>query len=380
MSKTESVPVPPSETTAPAVPRKRRGITANQVTLLRILALPFPCWALITRPEQPWMWIAFVFGVLVGATDFVDGWLARRDGPTVLGGLLDPVADKLFIAMLLLPLVAHEECPGWAAGILFIRELLITTLRSSLQVRRQSLKTSQLGKLKTVVQMGGIATFYLTIFVPRDVMPWVHLVCSLVMLVLCFVFGYRNHRRGKGFLPPVWLLGGTPLWFLIFVGALLMEPLDVAFWQFIAMVVLTWVSGADYLWGAGRALLRLGLRGGDIIRTVGAIVHGLALIPLLGDKPFLVVPVIVSLCAELAYGGVDNAVSAELGRFARARPSLTAAGAVVVGACAWLGLVSDDTLLLLAWLLAAGSLLNAIVAFVVDRNVFLAPDRPLAAE
>ncbi|HEY4223689.1 MAG TPA: CDP-alcohol phosphatidyltransferase family protein, partial [Myxococcota bacterium] len=73
-------------------------ITANQVTIVRILALPFPCWALTVRPPQPWMWIAFVAGVLVGATDFVDGWMARRDGPTQLGALLDPVADKLFIA------------------------------------------------------------------------------------------------------------------------------------------------------------------------------------------------------------------------------------------------------------------------------------------
>src|SRR5688500_10802416 len=170
----------------PARPRWR--ITANQLTVARILALPFPCWALIVRPEQPWMWVAFVFGTLIGATDFVDGWLARREGPTVLGSLLDPVADKLFVAMLLLPLVATGECPGWAAGALFVRELLITTLRTSMAVRKQSLKTSQLGKLKTVVQMGGIATYYLTLFVPRFYMPWVHLACALVMLALCFVF------------------------------------------------------------------------------------------------------------------------------------------------------------------------------------------------
>lgn len=362
-----------------AAPQKRRGITANQVTILRMLALPFPCWALIARPEQPWMWIAFVFGALVGATDFVDGWLARRDGPTVLGGLLDPVADKLFIAMLLVPVVAHGECPGWAAGFLLVRELLITTLRTSLQVRKRSLKTSQLGKLKTVVQMGGIATFYLTLFVPRDVMPWVHLACAMGMVVVCIIFSLRNRANGKGWLPPVWLLGGTPLWFLVFVLALTLEPLECAFWQFIVMVVLTWVSGADYLWGAGRVLLDLGLRGGDLIRVVGAIVHGLALVPLLDDKPILVLPAIVAVCAELAYGGIDNAVSAELGRFARARPSLTAAAGLVVGICAWFSLLPDSTLFVLAWLMALASTLNAIVAFAVDRAVFLAPDRPLPA-
>jgi CDP-diacylglycerol--glycerol-3-phosphate 3-phosphatidyltransferase len=359
-------------------PRRRRGITANEVTILRILALPLPCWALIARPEQPWMWVAFVFGVLVGATDFVDGWLARRDGPTVLGGLLDPVADKLFIAMLLLPLVASGECPGWAAGFLLVRELLITTLRTSLQIRKQSLKTSQLGKLKTVVQMGGIATYYLTLYVPRESMPWVHLACSLGMLALGLVFAVRNRRRGKHWLPPAWLLGGTLLWFLVFAGALVLEPTEVAFWQFIIMVTLTWVSGADYLLGAGRALVKGGLRGGDLIRVAGAFLHGLALVPLLDEMPALVVPIIVSVCAELAYGGVDNAVSAERGRFARARPSLTAAAALAVGIAAWGSLLPVSTLAVLTWALAAGSVLNAFIAFFVDRDVFLAPDRPLA--
>ena len=358
-------------------PKKKRWLTANHVTLLRILALPFPCWALLTRPEQPWMWVAFVWGALVGATDFVDGWMARRDGPTILGGLLDPVADKRFVAVLLLPLVVTGDCPAWAAGALFVRELLITTLRSSLAVRKQSLKTSQLGKLKTVVQMGGVMTFYLTVFVPMPTMPWVHFGCASVMLVLCFVFGWRNHRRGKGFLPPLWLLGGTPLWYLCFVGAFFMPPNELAFWQFMIMVVLTWVSGADYLWGAGRALIKLGFRPGDIIRVVGAFVHGLALIPLLDEHTSLAVPVILSLCAELAYGGIDNAVSSQLNRFARARPSLTTALALAIGVCAWQELVPETTLYWAAWALAAASFLNALIAFLVDREVFFAPDRPL---
>jgi cardiolipin synthase (CMP-forming) len=342
-------------------------ITANQITILRILALPFPTWALVVRPEQPWMWIAFVIGTLVGATDFVDGWLARKHGPTILGALLDPVADKLFIAMLLLPCVAHGECPGWAAGLLISRELLITALRTSLCVRKESLKTSQLGKLKTVVQMGGIAAFYLAIFVEQPTMAWVQLACAFGMLITAFIFAFRN--RG---LPPTWLLGGTPLWFAVAGLAFFMDGQEVAFWIFIAMVVLTWVSAADYLYGAGRRILAAGMKSSDIMRIVWSIVHGAALIPLLGEFPALTVPVIISVCAELAYGGIDNGVAAEEARFAAGSVLPSTFAAIGVAILAWGGYVGGATLLTLAWVLAGISVINAGVAFYRDRKIFFA--------
>ena len=350
-------------------------ITANQITVARILALPFPAWALIARPEQPWMWVAFVGGVVVGATDFVDGWLARRQGPTVLGSLLDPVADKLFIAMLLLPLVAYGECPGWAAGALFVRELLITSLRTSMAVRKQALKTSQLGKLKTVVQMGGIAAFYLALFVkPVEWMPLVQLACAVTMVI--GAAGVAIKRRG---LPPAWLLGGAVLWMAIALASFWLEPLEAAFWIFMVMVALTWVSGADYLWGAGRRILASGLRVQDVTRVLWSLAHGVALLPILDEHPALVVPVMVSLCAELSYGGVDNAVAAEQARFARSSVLPSTVVAAAVGVCGWFGLVDAPTLWWMAWGLAGISLATFGVAVVRERAVFFAPDRAIAA-
>lgn len=349
-------------------------ITANQITVARILALPFPAWALIARPEQPWMWVAFVVGTLVGATDFVDGWLARRQGPTVLGSLLDPVADKLFIAMLLLPLVSHGECPGWAAGALFVRELLITSLRTSLAVRKESLKTSQLGKLKTVVQMGGVAAFYLALFVkPVELMAQVQLTCAVTMSVIAI--GVAIKRRG---MPPAWLVGGAAMWMILAVASFWLEPLESAFWIFMIMVGLTWVSGGDYLWGAGRRLFATGLRVQDITRVLWSVAHGLALVPMLDEHPALVVPVMLSLSAELAYGGVDNAVAAERARFAASSVLPSTIFAVAVGACAWFSLVDAATLGWLAWGLAAVSLGTFGVAVVRERAVFFAAERPLA--
>ena len=342
-------------------------ITANQVTIARIFCLPFPCWALIARPPDPVMWVAFVFGVLVGATDFVDGWLARRHGGTTLGALLDPVADKLFIAMLLVPTVAHGECPGWAAGALFVRELLITSLRSSMAVRKQSLKTSQLGKLKTVVQMGGIAVFFLTLFTPPTVMPTVHLAITIGWALLAAGWWLKTRHI------PLWLIFAPILWGVIWGASLVFSPEQVAFWIFILMVLFTWVSGADYLVGAWRALRATGgINFHDVARIVWSVAHGVALIPLLDERPELVVPVIVSLCAELSLGGVENLVAAERGAWAKGSVLPTAIAALVVGAAATFNLLPTSTLLVLAWGLAALSIGNLARALWLDREMFRA--------
>jgi CDP-diacylglycerol--glycerol-3-phosphate 3-phosphatidyltransferase len=361
----------------PASARPRRLITANQVTVLRILALPFPCWALLARPDDRVMWVAFFFGLVVGATDFVDGWMARRDGPTTLGALLDPVADKLFIATLLLPVVAHAQCPGWAAGALFVRELLITSLRSSMSVRKQALKTSQLGKLKTVVQMGGIGVFFLTVFVtPASTMAWT--IFGLGVAFSLLAGGWWLARRHL----PLWLGAAPVLLFAIFGVAWFSPAADAQRYTgtfvFVLMVLFTWVSGADYLWGSARAFRQTGGVGvADGARVLWSFAHGLALVPILAleqDRAFalqLALPVIVSLSAELSLGGVENMVAAERGRFARGSVVPTMLAAVAVGACAWLDLVPAATVLVIAWGLAAFSVVNLAVAFWLDRDVFL---------
>ncbi len=352
--------------------RPRRWITANQVTVLRIFALPFPFWALVTRPADHIMWVAFVFGALVGMTDFVDGWMARRDGPTTLGALLDPVADKLFIAMLLLPIVSHRECPGWAAGALFVRELLITSLRSSMAVREQNLKTSALGKLKTVVQMGGIGAFFLVLFVPGQIMPWLMLGLAIIFALLAV--GWYVRRK----VLPLWL-GVTPLLLLsLFIAPMVMsgEPAlirsNVGTFVFLLMVLFTWISGFDYLTGSARAFRATGgVRAPDVVRVLWSFAHGLALVPLLGAMPSLTIPVTISLCAELALGGVENLVTAERRRWARGSVLPTLLGAVVIGIAAWFSLLPPSALEIGAWILAAVSVVNLVVAFVLDRDVFL---------
>lgn len=376
--------------TPPAPARKKLPITANQVTVLRIFLLPFPCWALLARPDDPIMWTAFVFGALVGATDFVDGWMARRDGPTTLGALLDPVADKLFICVLLLPVVARGECPGWAAGALFVRELMITSLRSSMALRQTTLKTSQLGKLKTVVQMGGIAVFFFTVFVPPEALPETLLAWALGFAGLA-VFWFVKRK-----MVPLWLAATPVLLLAIQVMAVVRSEngsflsadadgaRDAGFFVFVLMVLFTWISGADYLTGSVRAFRATGgVTFKDMVRVAWSLAHGLALVPLL-DNNFdtnhplrgLAIPVIISLCAELALGGVENLVTAERRRWARGSVLPTLIAACVVGVCAWRGLLSPGVLEIAAWGLALFSVGNLFVAFWLDRDVFLTPPPP----
>lgn len=80
---------------------RRPLITANQVTFARIVAMPVIVWLLYQGATGRW-W-AWGIAIAVSTTDFVDGYFARKYGSTVLGGLMDPIADKVRIAVLFLP-------------------------------------------------------------------------------------------------------------------------------------------------------------------------------------------------------------------------------------------------------------------------------------
>ena len=98
---------------------------------------------------------------MIGCTDWVDGMLARKYGPTVLGGLLDPIADKVFIAFAYTPFADVGLVPWWACALMFTREFFITALRSAYEQRNLTLKTSYIAKAKTWTQMQGIGVMLL---------------------------------------------------------------------------------------------------------------------------------------------------------------------------------------------------------------------------
>src|SRR5262249_15144246 len=122
------------------------------------------------KGDNTYLWSALIAGIVIGCTDWVDGMLARKYGPTVLGGLLDPIADKVFIAFAYTPFadprlhVGHDASslvPWWACALMFTREFFITALRSAYEQRDLRFKTSYLAKAKTWTQMQGIGVMLL---------------------------------------------------------------------------------------------------------------------------------------------------------------------------------------------------------------------------
>ena len=132
----------------------------------RIVMIPLLLW--ILSPHFIWQGshgeqeiAASVLFVLASITDGLDGYLARkRKQVTTLGMLLDPIADKIMVTSALVALVAYspQVVKVWAAVVIIGREFLISGLRSIASSEGFTIEASDLGKLKTVVQIVSVVS------------------------------------------------------------------------------------------------------------------------------------------------------------------------------------------------------------------------------
>jgi CDP-diacylglycerol--glycerol-3-phosphate 3-phosphatidyltransferase len=132
----------------------------NSITMSRIVMIPLLLW--ILSPHFPWQAdgaqeiLASVLFVMASITDGLDGYLARRRGQiTTMGMLLDPLADKIMVTGAIIALVAYnpQVVKVWIAVIIVAREFVISGLRSIASSEGFTIQASDLGKLKTVVQI-----------------------------------------------------------------------------------------------------------------------------------------------------------------------------------------------------------------------------------
>jgi CDP-diacylglycerol--glycerol-3-phosphate 3-phosphatidyltransferase len=124
-------------------------------TCARIVLAPL-IMALVLAGDDAEVVAALLF-VAVAATDFWDGWLARRWGiTTTLGSFLDTTADKLLVTGVLIALVGADRVSTWVAAIIVGRELVILALRGVVAVDGEVMPPSIWGKLKTAIQFVAI--------------------------------------------------------------------------------------------------------------------------------------------------------------------------------------------------------------------------------
>jgi len=127
-----------------------------------------PVFLWILSPHYPWQGshgeqeiAASVLFILASITDGVDGYLARkRHQITTMGMLLDPLADKVMVTAALIALVAYnpDVVKVWIAVVIIGREFLISGLRSIASSEGFTIQASDLGKLKTVIQIVSVVS------------------------------------------------------------------------------------------------------------------------------------------------------------------------------------------------------------------------------
>ncbi len=157
----------------------------NALTILRICLIPVLV-AVFYLPFKNHLLVAAVIFASAAVTDWVDGYLARKLGQvTTFGAFLDPVADKLMVAVALVLLVERHDTLLFtlAACVIIGREIVISALREWMAElgERTSVAVSYVGKVKTAFQM--VAITGLLAIDPATNESWLLALCYVVLYI-----------------------------------------------------------------------------------------------------------------------------------------------------------------------------------------------------
>ncbi len=172
----------------------------NSLTISRILVIPIFVAAFFVE-GAPARWVALAIFVAAAATDFFDGYFARRNRQaTDFGRFLDPIADKLLVATALLMLAGFGRITGYAliaATIILLREIVVSGLREYLSGFKIEVPVSPLAKTKTAVQMVAIGFLIVGDVGPKE-LPTVRIGEILLWLaaLLSVIAAYGYFRAG----------------------------------------------------------------------------------------------------------------------------------------------------------------------------------------
>ncbi len=182
---------------------------ANRITLVRIFLVPVMLFFLLVNLDfSPLIIgefsitynqiIATLIFILAASTDGLDGYIARkRKIVTNLGKLLDPLADKLLIAAVLISLVDMGKLDAWIAIVIISREFAVTGLRQIALLDGSVIAASKWGKWKTAIQITAIIILLLNNFPFALIDLRVDLVASWLMAIITIYSGVDYFIKNK---------------------------------------------------------------------------------------------------------------------------------------------------------------------------------------
>ena len=173
----------------------------NLLTVSRIATIPVIV-ATFYIDGNTARWVACVLFVAAAITDFFDGYVARRRNiVSSLGRFLDPIADKLLVAAVLLMLVAFDRVSGFSvlpALVILLREILVSGLREFLAELKVGMPVSPLAKWKTGIQMTALPVLLVG---DAAAPPWIPAqtlgeICLWAAAALTLITGWDYLRAG----------------------------------------------------------------------------------------------------------------------------------------------------------------------------------------
>lgn len=178
----------------------------NLLTLSRIVVIPLVV-ATFYMDGAIARWVACALFVAAAITDWFDGYLARsRNQVSALGRFLDPIADKLLVAAVLLMLVAFDRVSPASvlpALVILLREILVSGLREFLAEIRIGMPVSRLAKWKTGIQMVALPVLLVGDVGPHELPVRVFgEICLWAAAVLTMVTGWDYLRSGLKHMRP----------------------------------------------------------------------------------------------------------------------------------------------------------------------------------
>jgi len=163
----------------------------NALTLSRIFLVPLLLTVLLTKNVPHKEIIAVAIVLIAAATDWFDGYLARRlQQVSNVGMLLDPIADKLLVSSVLIAMVETHQVAAWMVVIIVSREFAVTGLRGIAQAAGTTIAASDLGKTKMVMQIVAIVSVLL---VPLVRIAWLVSQISLYLVVIFALVSAVNY-------------------------------------------------------------------------------------------------------------------------------------------------------------------------------------------